>query len=509
MSVSLDISMTAEKNADPISEKGSNEKTTAVDDATLTVSAMPDNSANLSNHRPSFSCELNTDSSTVNQPIHREPSSKQELDSKLVHNVTLCEGEKVCPGEKIKKKWLVCNNGAVSWPQFSRLVCVGGNIFAENDFVSIPNIPENGLSRDQEVEISVDLLAPGQEGFFVSQWRLMAPGGRKFGTTLTAEMKVVSDKIKFVPQNRLRDNADAGQDSILPGDVPIMFQKGVEQENEMVEIGNLAAFEKQAEKEKNVDGITVDGINVSDCFNNEGLNPRQISTDNDLQPVELSSSNPIQNSTEEDLHLVELSNSKGNEMDEYCFIESPKENIMETGGEGGCLFDEAIYVDSKTTAVGDSRNVHDKKVFEDGLSEMNNTAVSNSCGEGTDCGLSEDSVNILESAKLPAKIDNDDNDGTANSLHGMVTSFLTKRSIFDEALFEESKNKIIAGIAKNVSESNGCLTRILDEKELQKSLSLLLGMGFEDEELNRKLLLKNKGSLKYSVKDLIKLEKKT
>lgn len=42
-------------------------------------------------------------------------------------------------------------------------------------------LPEHGLAPDEEVEVSVDLVAPEKPGRYVSHWRLVSPAGQKFG----------------------------------------------------------------------------------------------------------------------------------------------------------------------------------------------------------------------------------------------------------------------------------------------------------------------------------------
>ena len=42
-------------------------------------------------------------------------------------------------------------------------------------------LPETGLQCGEDIEISVDLVAPDRAGRYVSHWRLVSPSGQKFG----------------------------------------------------------------------------------------------------------------------------------------------------------------------------------------------------------------------------------------------------------------------------------------------------------------------------------------
>lgn len=57
---------------------------------------------------------------------------------------------------------------------------MGGDHFSRAEFVDII-VPEDGVPPDAEIDVSVDMVAPEQPGRYVSHWKLMAPGGKKFG----------------------------------------------------------------------------------------------------------------------------------------------------------------------------------------------------------------------------------------------------------------------------------------------------------------------------------------
>jgi len=68
---------------------------------------------------------------------------------------------------------------------------VGGDQLAETDAVPL-QLPEEGLAPGEEIQVAVDMKAPPVGGRYVSHWRLVAPGGPKFGHRVWALIQVVS-----------------------------------------------------------------------------------------------------------------------------------------------------------------------------------------------------------------------------------------------------------------------------------------------------------------------------
>jgi next-to-BRCA1 protein 1 len=68
---------------------------------------------------------------------------------------------------------------------------VGGDKLGANDAVTVQSAGENGVGPEEEVDISVDLVAPEKPGRYVSHWRLLAPGGPKFGHRVWVLIQVV------------------------------------------------------------------------------------------------------------------------------------------------------------------------------------------------------------------------------------------------------------------------------------------------------------------------------
>eukprot|EP00898_Chlorokybus_atmophyticus_P005200 jgi/Chlat1/5681/Chrsp37S05486 len=111
-------------------------------------------------------------------------------DARFVSDVTIFDGTEVLPGQKFTKIWKIKNSGSCPWPPSTHLVHVGGDVMSV-DSVPVP-VPEGGLLPDQDLDVSVDMVAPGEPGRYVSHWRLAwANNGPKFGHRLWALVQVV------------------------------------------------------------------------------------------------------------------------------------------------------------------------------------------------------------------------------------------------------------------------------------------------------------------------------
>jgi hypothetical protein len=81
------------------------------------------------------------------------------------------------PGQRIVKTWRLVNNGACKWTRLYSLVFFSGNPMGaiQSQFLPAEILP------GAVVELSVEMFAPFEPGFYQSNWMLMAPGGELFG----------------------------------------------------------------------------------------------------------------------------------------------------------------------------------------------------------------------------------------------------------------------------------------------------------------------------------------
>ncbi len=104
-----------------------------------------------------------------------------------ISDVTVPDNTVMAPGKQFTKTWLVKNIGTCTWtPNFK--VAFGG--------IGIPMGGQAApigktVKPDEQVEISVNLVAPSAAGDALSYWKLQDEKGVFFGTFLTVVIKVV------------------------------------------------------------------------------------------------------------------------------------------------------------------------------------------------------------------------------------------------------------------------------------------------------------------------------
>ncbi|KAG6542949.1 hypothetical protein Mapa_015641 [Marchantia paleacea] len=125
------------------------------------------------------------------QTIHQMNGSGGKLDARFVQDVTIFDGTELAPGTNFTKIWRLRNSGTLPWPVDTKLVHVGGDELGCVFIVPL-ELPERGLAPGEEVEASVDLVAPEKPGRYVSHWRLASPSGPKFGHRVWVLIQVVS-----------------------------------------------------------------------------------------------------------------------------------------------------------------------------------------------------------------------------------------------------------------------------------------------------------------------------
>jgi hypothetical protein len=149
-----------------------------------------------------------------------------KLDARFVQDVTIFDGTELAPGTQFTKIWRLRNSGSLAWPQQTQLVHVGGDEMGPI-YAATLELPEHGLAPDDEVEVSVDLVAPERPGRYVSHWRLVAPAGPKFGHRVWVLIQVV-EKDEESPQMveslvmPRQDTTDQEKDDEVLAEVPVV-----------------------------------------------------------------------------------------------------------------------------------------------------------------------------------------------------------------------------------------------------------------------------------------------
>jgi hypothetical protein len=144
--------------------------------------------------------------------------------AKFIEDVTVKDGTLFLPNAELRKTWRLKNIGSCSWSRDYRLV------FSEGDRMDGPRVSQIGENVDpgEEVEVSVELVAPEKGGRYRGYWILSNPSGEEFGIGADAtdafwvEIKVIgSDEFAYdfvLSYCLARWSSDAGR-LTCPGEV--------------------------------------------------------------------------------------------------------------------------------------------------------------------------------------------------------------------------------------------------------------------------------------------------
>jgi len=114
-----------------------------------------------------------------------------KLVARHVKDVTITDGTELLPNTPFVKTWKLRNEGPEPWPAGSRLMFISrkGDRMGGPD--SVPVSADGGaVAAAQEVEISVNLVAPSEPGRYTSYYKLVTPEGIKFGQRLWVSIVV-------------------------------------------------------------------------------------------------------------------------------------------------------------------------------------------------------------------------------------------------------------------------------------------------------------------------------
>jgi hypothetical protein len=111
-------------------------------------------------------------------------------DSEFVSDVTVPDGTTFEPGNVFRKIWRIRNSGTCTWDAGYRVMFLSGDRMSgprstplgslDRGTASPPLLPT--VRPGEEIELSVTLIAPSEEGTYRGEWQLFAPDGTPFGT---------------------------------------------------------------------------------------------------------------------------------------------------------------------------------------------------------------------------------------------------------------------------------------------------------------------------------------
>jgi Ig-like domain from next to BRCA1 gene len=111
-------------------------------------------------------------------PIPPPPTSAPFCvnDAQFLEDLTLPDGAQVLPGVVMDKRWQMLNRGECAWGPGYRLVQIGeSRIEGPAELALYPAV------AGAQAVWQVSLVAPSEEGEFISRWRAQAPDGTLFG----------------------------------------------------------------------------------------------------------------------------------------------------------------------------------------------------------------------------------------------------------------------------------------------------------------------------------------
>jgi len=114
---------------------------------------------------------------------------RQEADeyvARFVTHITLTDAAPIVPGSTLVKTWRMMNDGVRAWPVGTRLVHVGAETLGcPVEGVEVPPVAPGACA-----DISLTLIAPELPGRHVGYFRLVTPGGVRFGHRIWADLFV-------------------------------------------------------------------------------------------------------------------------------------------------------------------------------------------------------------------------------------------------------------------------------------------------------------------------------
>ena len=97
--------------------------------------------------------------------------------ARFVEDVTIPDGTLLDPGETFQKTWRLQNTGSCSWDSAYFVVFVDGDAMGGPASQAL----SGSIASQDEVEITVEMVAPDEPGTYRGNWSLRNPAGEVFG----------------------------------------------------------------------------------------------------------------------------------------------------------------------------------------------------------------------------------------------------------------------------------------------------------------------------------------
>ena len=149
-------------------------------------------------NQPSFSATAPLSATRCEDQKARCDDQKGETHAvaRFVRDATVPPGSEVTVNVPFTKSWVIRNDGSIPWDTGCKLIHVGGDTIGYSSPVSVASVAPN-----DEVTVSIPLVAPSRPGRYVGYWRMLDGDGKRFGQRMCCDILVVEHTI---PTDELR-----------------------------------------------------------------------------------------------------------------------------------------------------------------------------------------------------------------------------------------------------------------------------------------------------------------
>ena len=130
----------------------------------------------------------------TSQPV--VPTSVPCLHMNFIKDVTIPDNTTMAPGTAFTKTWRIYNDGSCTWSKSYVWFFFSGDQLSAPAAVTLPSDVLSG----QQVDISVNMVAPSTEGTYTSNWKMKTPDGTIFGsgnTSVPIYAKIIVANVAF------------------------------------------------------------------------------------------------------------------------------------------------------------------------------------------------------------------------------------------------------------------------------------------------------------------------
>ena len=146
--------------------------------ATLPAESLIETSAFATPTQTALATEVPTlqASATAAVPAGSQPSTGGDR-GEFLADVNIPDGTIFAPNETFQKTWRISNAGGSSWTTAYSLVYIDGTLMGAEPTIPLPK----AVAAGENVEITVDMVAPPEAGTYRGYWKLRNASGQVFG----------------------------------------------------------------------------------------------------------------------------------------------------------------------------------------------------------------------------------------------------------------------------------------------------------------------------------------